>query len=433
LNAFANARALKETDEPEGMKLVQFAPTAPLPSEVFAFAVGPLETLPGPSAGRAQIATRIITPRGHAAEGRDAALASEAIMARLEAYTGVPYPYDKLDHVALPQAPFGAIENPGLITYRMRQLLLPPQTATPAQQRLVRSIESHEMAHQWFGDYVTQSSWEDVWLSEGFATWLSAKVMDEEEPLARKHLNAAIARERIMASDGNARSHPVRSPINSRSDFSNVYNQFVYQKGAAILGMLENWLGPDTFQRGLWRYLRDHPYSNATTGELAAALRVVSQTDPADVMRDFLDQTGVPEITADVHCEPGTDPRIVFEQTNAVARWNVPVCWRTNTASGCAVVESRRQVEMPAGASCPAWVLPNANGAGYYRTRFNAQQLAALSDRVLNRFTASERLTLVYDLAALRRTNIDWRSVVEKLARDPEPEIAAAAAATLAK
>ena len=430
LKAFANTKAVKQTDEPDGMRRVEFARTVPLPSEIVAFAVGPFDVLDAPSAGRAQIPVRIITPRGHADEGQDAALSSQDIMARLEAYTGIAYPYDKLDHVALPQAPFGAIENPGLITYRMRSLLLPPGKSTAAQQRSVRAVESHEMAHQWFGDFVTQTSWDDVWLSEGFATWLSAKVMDEELPAARRRLAAVMARERIMAADEGPNARPVRSPINSRADFKTVYNQFVYQKGAAILAMLENWIGPEAFRRGLRLYLRDHHFANATTGELAADLRIASNTDPADVMRDFLDQTGFPEIRAETHCEPGTQPRIIFEQTNGKARWKAPVCWKTDSASNCAVVETRRQIELPAGASCPAWVYANANGAGYYRTFLDAQQISALADGALARLNAAERLTLAHDLAALGERP-EAITALRKLARDPEPEVAAAASAAL--
>jgi len=433
LSAFANAKIASETDEPGGMKTVQFAATVPLPSEVVAFAVGPFDTLTAPSADHGDVPVRIVTPRGRAADGHDAALSSEVVMTRLEAYTGIHYPFDKLDHVALPEAPFGAIENPGLITYRMRSLLLTPGDATPARQRSVRAIESHEMAHQWFGDLVTQASWEDVWLSEGFATWLSAKMMDEDQPQVRRHLAAAIARERIMAADSGPSARPVRSAIHNRDDFKTVYNQFVYQKGAAILGMLENWIGPRAFQLGLQRYLRNHRFANATTGELAADLRVATGVDPAEVMRDFLDQIGVPQVRAEIHCEPGTEPRIVFEQTNAAAQWNVPVCWRTESEGSCVVVDTRRQVDLAEGASCPTWVYPNAGGVGYYRTSLDARQIAAMTTAApWYRFTAAERLTLVHDLAPLRPSGRpEVISALRKLAGDPEPEIAAAAAAAI--
>jgi alanyl aminopeptidase len=431
LQAFTNSKLVRETDEPAGMKRVEFAPTEPLPSEVVAFAVGPLDTLEAPPSGAGKTPVRIVMPRGHAAEGEEAARATTDILWRLERYTGIPYPYDKLDHVALPNLPFGAVENAGLITYRSRSLLFPPGKATPAQQRSVRSVEAHEMAHQWFGDFVTQASWEDVWLSEGFATWLSSKIMDEDQPAARKRLTAVAARDRIMLTDAGPKTRPVRLVMKDREALKDVYSQFVYQKGAAVLNMLEGWLGEANVRTGLRVYLNDHRFGIATTGDLAAALRLASQTDPSDVMHDFLDQTGVPVVRSEIHCEPGTPPRIVFEQTNAASHWDVPVCWKTEAGASCTVVDTRRQAELGLKASCPAWVYPNANGTGYYRTAWDAKQLATLADRALWRLTAAERLTLVNDVAELRRAaKLDAAAsepILKKLSSDVEPEISAAA------
>jgi alanyl aminopeptidase len=435
LKAFANAKAARETDEPGGIKLVEFDTTEPLPSEVVAFAVGPLETYEGEPCGRVHLPVRVVTPRGHAAEGEEAACATPGLLARLEAYTGIPYPYDKLDHVALPQLPFGAVENAGLITYRLRGLLFAPGKATPEEQRSVRRVEAHEMAHQWFGDFVTQANWDDVWLSEGFATWLSAKVMDQDQPAARRRLSAIAARERIMAAAAGAKARPVRVVMRDRESMKDVYSQFVYQKGAAVLAMLEGWLGEDVVRSGLREYLNDHRFGVATTGDLAAALRIAAQTDPSDVMRDFLDQTGIPVVRAEVRCEPGILPRIVLEQTNFAKHWDVPVCWKTDATSGCTVVDSRRQVELRPGAACPAWVFANTNGSGYYRTEWSAAQLPVLADRVLPWLTAPERLTLLNDLnELLRGGRLDRPSLeplLKRLASDAVPEIAEAAGKAL--
>lgn len=433
--AFTNTNSVRETEQAGGMKLVEFETTDPLPSEVVAFAVGPLDVFAGEPCGRTHMPVRVVTPHGHAAEGEEAACATPGVLARLEAYTGIPYPYDKLDHVALPQLPFGAVENVGLITYRMRALLFPPGKATSAERRSVRGVEAHEMAHQWFGDFVTQANWEDVWLSEGFATWLSAKVMDQDEPAARRSLRAIAARERIMAADAGAKTRPVRVVMKDRDGMKDVYNQFVYQKGAAVLRMLEGWLGEDVFRTALRVYLNDHRFGIANTGDLAAALRTVSQTDPSEVMRDFLDQTGIPAIRAEVRCERGTLPRIVLEQVNAAAHWDVPVCWKTDATAACTVLDGRRQVELPPWSACPAWIFPNVNGSGYYRTEWSAAQLAPLADGVLPRLTAAERLTLVNDLNELQRAHRLDRTSVEpvlrKLALDTQPEIAEAAVKAL--
>ncbi len=430
--AFSNAAMVSETDEPGGMKAVAFATTEPLPSEVVAFAAGPFDIFEGAPAGRREIPIRVIAPKGHAAQGEEAARATPEMLFRLESYTGMPYPYDKLDQVALPELPFGAVENPGFITYRLRSLLFSPGGAGATQTRAVRAVEAHEMAHQWFGDMVTQANWEDVWLSEGFATWLSAKVMDQDQPAARQHLAAAVARERIMEADEGARTRPVRVVMRDREMMKNVYSPFVYQKGAAVLTMLEGWLGENAVRGGLRLYLADHRFASATTGDLVAALRLASGIDPAESMHDFLDQTGVPAIHAEVRCEPGLDPRLEFEQTNAARHWDVPVCWKTPAASSCLIVDTRRQVPLPRNAPCPAWVYANANASGYYRIQWDAAQLAAMDDAALKNLTAPERLALANDVNALRRSGrLDAAAVnpvLTRLAADPEPEIAQAAA-----
>ena len=173
--AASNTRIVSETPEPDGMKKVVFAATLPLPSEVVAFTVGPFDVVQAGVAGQRHVAGPHSRPRGRASEARAAAKATAGIVASLEKYTGMAYPWDKLDHVALPESAYGAVENPGLITYREKILLGP-------NEKSMRSTMTHEVAHQWFGNLVTQANWSDVWLSEGFATWLASKLTGPEPP-----------------------------------------------------------------------------------------------------------------------------------------------------------------------------------------------------------------------------------------------------------
>ena len=422
--AFANGQEGHETQEPNGLKTVHFAMTKPLPTEVVAFAVGPFDVFPGAKAGHGtQI--RVITAKGLANEGKAAAQATVAVLPRLEAYTGIPYPFGKLDHVALPEGAFGAVENPGLITYRQRGLLATPSEDTKDKERSIRGLQAHEMGHQWFGDLVTQATWDDVWLSEGFATWFSAKVMDEEQPAARKYLNFVLARDRIMQVDSSPKTRPVRLTMTSRADTKGVYNRLVYQKGGSILQMIDGWLGEDTVRTGLRSYLKKHAFSNATTADLEEELHAASGIDPAPVMDSFLNQTGVPSIRATLRCDEGAAPRIAFEQTNPAHQWSLPVCWRTDSgAKSCTVIQQRGEAALPQGASCPTWVYWNTSGSGYFRTEWTAAQLQALD---VARLTAAERLMLVYDLTA-QKGRVDATAVLAKLAADSEPEVASAAA-----
>jgi alanyl aminopeptidase len=406
--AFSNARQISETDEPNNMKLVKFAPTEPLAAEVVAFCVGPFDVYEGAPAGHGT-PIRVISAKGQREQSKTAAQATVDVLPRLEAYTGIPYPFGKLDHVAVPEFKFGAVENPGLITYKASALLLSPTDNEPEKARRIRSLQAHEVGHQWFGDMVTQATWDDVWLSEGFATWFSAKVMDEEQPPARKLLSSVAARERIMATDAGPKTRPVRLEMNSRKDTDGVYSQFVYQKGAAILVMLDGWLGEDRVRAGLHEYLQSHKFGNVTTGDLESSL-----PGSKPVLDSFLNQTGIPSIRA--KC---SNAHLTIEQTNATRNWSVPVCWRgEGVASSCTVLAQR--VEIPV-KSCAAWIYLNAGGSGYYRTEWSPEQLAALD---VTKLTAAERLTLVYDLRASKNLTSPLLKVLES---DPEPEIAKAA------
>ncbi len=406
--AFSNGRMLRETDEPDGMKVVEFAETKPLPAEVVAFAVGPFDIFEGAPAGHGT-PIRVITAKGHAAEGRLAAQASVDVLPRLEAYTGIPYPFGKLDHIAVPEFPFGATENPGLIVYKNQALLAAPGDDTTEKARAIRALQAHEVGHQWFGDLVTQASWADVWLSEGFATWIAAKMMDEEQPAARVHLSSVVARERIMAMDDSARTRPVRLTMTSRHDTDNVYSQFVYQKGAALLWMLEGWLGEDRVHDGLRAYLKKFAYANATTADLEKSIG----GGAGPVMDAFLNDTGVPSVRGE--CADGT------VTVHASGSLPMPVCIRgEGVAQTCSVAEAERST-IALHHACPAWIEFNAGASGYYRTAWSEAQLNALD---LNKLSAPERLMLVYDLRASHSDS----SLLKKLAADPEREIVRAVA-----
>jgi len=421
--AFSNGRQISETEEPDGWKLVKFATTEPLPAEIVAFAVGPFDVYQsdvyeGATAGHGT-PVRVITAKGHAAEGRTAAQATLDVLPRLEAYTGIPYPFGKLDHLALPEGAFGAVENPGLITYRARNLLLALNQESPSQTRAIRALQAHEIGHQWFGNLVTQATWDDVWLSEGFATWVSSKMMDQEQPPERAHLSSIVARERLMAIDNPARARPVRVAVNSRMAARDIYNRIVYEKGAAVLLMLEGWLGEDVFRDGLRGYLNQHRFSNATTDDLSVALNAASGKDPSRVMHSFLDTAGVPEVRGQLLCTKDSAPRLRVTKSTP---GSVPVCWRADRiASSCTVLEGpSTEIALPTGTACPAWFYLNSGGTGYYRTRWTQAPARAIPD-----LTAAERLTLAYDLRGNRTPSA--RTALARLAADGEPEIATAA------
>jgi cytosol alanyl aminopeptidase len=425
-SAFANAAEAGETKASDGQKIVHFGVTQPLPSELVAFAVGPFDVYAGQSAGHGT-AVRAITPKGEAAEGQPAADTTVTVLPRLEEYTGIPYAFGKLDHLALADAGFGAVENPGLIVYLAREMLMLPGSETIPRLHALHLLDAHEIGHQWFGDLVTQSTWADVWLSEGFATWISEKVMDQEDKPERAHLSLLVARERIMQADTSRRSRPVRVEPHDREGTRDIYNRFVYDKAADILLMLEQWLGEEKFRDGLRVYLRQHRFGNASTADLAAALKTATGVDPSAVMHAFLDSPGIPRVNVQIECAtplmPKTAPRVKIRQSGASA---IPICiWAPGVERTCAVLDGpSRDLELPKQSACPAWVEPNAGGAGYYRTTWTAAQLAAVT---LKDLSPAERLTLAYDVRSMPTDRPAARAMLATLAVDPVPEVARAA------
>ena len=416
LTAASNYPVLRVEAEGEWKKVV-FAETAPLPAEVIAFAVGPFDVYEGPPAGRNRVPVRVLAPKGRRAEALYAAEASDGVVRWLEERTAQPYPWPKLDHVALPAGAFGAVENPGLITYLQSALLATASSATPDWRRRMTNLQTHELAHQWFGNLVTQADWSDVWLSEGFATFMAAKH-------AADGLAIVDARERIMTADSGARSRPVRKIFADRAGMQDIYSRFVYEKGAATLFELESWLGEEKLWEGLRRYLALHKAGSARTADLADALGGSSQR----VLAGLLDESGPPSVRGEIVCETGAARfrvRLSSPRTE-------PVCFSTaGVAKTCVLLENGSAEQDFAGASCPAWLFINAGARGYYRSAYSAAQLDSVVREAWATLGEDERLTLVFDVAEqVRQGSLSVeqaRPLAHVAAQDAEPRVVEAA------
>jgi cytosol alanyl aminopeptidase len=418
--AVSNAPAVSTKEEPDGMKRVEFAPTQPLPSEAIAFAVGPFDVVDAGVAGKKQIPVRIITPRGRADEAGPASKVTAEILPLLEQYTGIPYPWDKLDHIAVLGMTF-AVENPGLITYGLEApdgLLTLPARDTPRRQRAMRSFMTHEMAHQWFGNLVTQSWWNDVWLSEGFATWLESKISDSQLPPFERSLEITGMRNSMLLSDSPA-TRPVRVQVHNRKETDAVYDAIVYVKGASILQMLEDWIGREGLQRSLRRYLSDHAFKNATSEDLAKAINEETSIDVGPVLFAFLDRPGAPILhfsveSSKLYVQQSSDP------------WAVPVCIHVDDSKAhCEVVTvSRAEIHI---SSQPHWVWPNAYGSGYYRSDLTGELFETLMQQGYSQLQGSERLALVADVEGLTSSGdlpvATALKFMQRFAMDSDPRV----------
>lgn len=411
--AFANTAAVSETVEPEGMKKVVFAPTRPLPSYLVAFAVGPFEVVDAGKAGRNKTPLRVLVTRGRTQEAKYAAETIPQLLVELEKYFGMPYPYDKLDAISMPISNF-AMENVGLITYGQSLLLSRPEADTINRQRGFALVGAHEMAHQWFGDLVTTAWWDDIWLNEAFATWMENRIVDGWKPEWHVMAGAMEARLGAMRLDSLVNARKIRQPILSNDDIANAFDGITYEKGAAVIRMFEQWIGPEKFQKGVQNYMRKYADKNSTAPEFLAAISDAAGRDITSAFNSFLDQAGVPLITVDLRCDSGR-PRLQVEQQrslpigskgDAKQNWLVPVCAKYSAdgkvSEECHVFsDPKSEVELKNARTCPVWLTANDRGSGYYRVLYRGDMLQrALADHG-SRLTPVERIAVLGDVNAL--------------------------------
>src|SRR5688500_12528553 len=274
-------------------KSVVFAPTKPVPAYMLAIAVGDFEFTPIPGLS---IPARVVTVRGQSRLTGAAVEVTPPLLRALEEWFGIPYPYEKLDLIAVPEFWPGAMENPGAITFADRVLLSDPASATPSDRRSLASITAHELAHMWFGDLVTMEWWDDFWLNESFADWMGDKIVEQVYPEMGHELNELQSIQRVMTADGRATAEPIRKLDRTPQDAIASVG-LAYNKGKGVLSMVEQWLGPEAFRTGVNRYLRANAWGNAEAADLWAALAAEGQRKAPAVLGTFLDQPGFPLIT----------------------------------------------------------------------------------------------------------------------------------------
>jgi alanyl aminopeptidase len=411
--AFANTPELSVNDGGDGWETHSFARSKPLPSYLVAFAVGPFDVVDAGKAGSNETPLRIIVPRGKQAEARYAVEATGQILSALEAYFDIPYPYAKLDSIVVPNF-FGAMENPGLITYAMPTILHDPATETPGFHRRYAGIAAHEIAHQWFGNLVTMQWWDDLWLNESFATWMAAKIVNQWKPEWGGEVYFVSQRERAMQSDALPAAKQIRLPVESRADLFGGGSAIIYAKGSSVLTTFEEWIGEDEFRAGIRSYMNKHAWGNATAADFLAALSAQSTPELAAAFATFIDQPGFPLVTASLECEKGGTPKLVLSQeryvptgaqleTGADALWKLPVCATYDGGRDCTLMDGKTaELELSSAKSCPKWVLANDNAAGYYRVAYEGDLLQKnLLGAGAKKLSLVERIMLIGDASAL--------------------------------
>ena len=393
-----------------GRRRVTFHETPPLPTYLVAVAVGRAAALPPASVRGVPVQTWAVPERVHLT-GFGQCVAVE-VLPRLEDYFGVPYAFGKLDQIGVPDFEAGAMENAGLVTYREVTLLLDPQTASLAQQKRVAEVITHELAHQWFGNWVTMSWWDDLWLNEAFATWMAYKIVDAWMPRWRVWLEFDQGKAAAMHLDALRATHPIRAEVRNVAEAGESFDLITYEKGGAVLRMIEAFLGEARFRDGIRLYMKRHARANAVADDLWAALAEASREPVVELANAWIRQPGFPVIDAR---RTGRTVRLAqrrfWSEPDAApagsdALWPVPLVLRYQDAGGArehrVLLRGRAaEVALP-GEGDVLWMWPNAGSAGFYRVAVDAPELEALR-RSLNALAPAERIALLADEWALVR------------------------------
>jgi alanyl aminopeptidase len=429
--------------EKDRKRTTVFKPTRPLPSYLLAVAAGPFELVPIPGTS---IPARIVTVKGQSRLAGTAVALTPPLLAAVEKYFGSRYPYEKLDLLAVPEYWYGAMENPGAITFVDRVLLLEPKAVdSEAKERFVVTT-THEIAHMWFGDLVTMAWWDDLWLNESFASWMEDKITAEVHPELDSLVGEVKTAQRVMALDSLLTTRAMRQPVRSMDSLLQSADALAYSKGAAVLHMIERWIGPEAFRAGVLQYLKAHADGNATANDLWNALSAASGKDVAAALSSFLDRPGVPLVAVELLPEG----RVKLTQSRFVnagatpppgQTWKIPVTLRypvgALTKTQTVLLTSASQTIRLESKTTPAWIHPNADESGYYRWSVPSETFSKMASQAESILNTRERVGFLGNALALLESGQlrgeDYVKMLQVFASDPDPEVVGNVLAGLGK
>ena len=403
-----------------GGKEVRFAATPPMSSYLNVFVAGELDLIESRS-GPTQI--RVVATKGKAELGRYALEVTAQILRYYNDYFGVPYPLPKLDQIALPGGFGGAMENWGGITYYESALLFDPKNSSAETKQIIYEVLAHEMAHQWFGDLVTMAWWDNLWLNEGFASWMGSKCTAHFNPQWEVWLRrsvprdptrrAGIAKEAAMEGDARSTTHPIQQRIATEAEANSAFDDITYKKGQSFLRMLESFLGEEVFRDGIRRYIAAHKYSNTTTADLWSALSEASKKPIGEIAAGWTQQPGFPVVKVkregDGKVQLTQERFAVHFKNPPPLEWKIPL---TYSVVGLPAEASAEAGEAPATLLMTSKIdnvqnIPtdralklNLNGAGNYRAEYDAPSWKLLLE-ALPKLGVEDRVNLLSDAWAL--------------------------------
>jgi aminopeptidase N/puromycin-sensitive aminopeptidase len=434
--AISNTNIIYDRPGPVATKhTVKFATTPKMSTYLVAFLVGDFQCVSGKSEG---IPIRACATPGKQDLGKFAVSAAEFVLRYYNNYFGIPYPLPKLDLVAIPDFEAGAMENFGCITYRETDLLIDEKTASIRAKQNVAEVVAHEMAHQWFGDLVTMEWWNNLWLNEGFATWMETKPVGAWHPEWNIPQQDAEELGATMDYDAQKITRPIRSQVETPDQINEQFDPISYGKAGGILAMIENYLGEETFRHGVHNYLEAHRYANATAEDFWNAQTKASGKPVDKIMSSFVTQPGVPLLA---FSPPGKDSVEVREQrfylssamnSDTNQTWTIPVCFKKEHGDDCELVSSQQQtLPVPTG----SLFFADAGAMGYYRTDYPPEIRSSIAKRAERDLTPPERIAFTGDQWALtvsgRGSVGDYLNLVADLRNDSNAGVVSETTASL--
>jgi aminopeptidase N/puromycin-sensitive aminopeptidase len=403
----SNTNMILDTPGPViGEHTVKFATTPKMSTYLVAFLVGDFKCVSGQSDG---VPIRACATPDKVDQGKFAVSAAEFVLHYYDTYFGIKYPMPKLDMIAIPDFEAGAMENFGAITYRETDLLIDEKTASNGSKQGVASVVAHEMAHQWFGDMVTMEWWNNIWLNEGFATWMSNKPVAAWHPEWNVPQDVAGGLNGTLNLDAARTTRTIRATADTPEQINEMFDGISYGKAGAVLGMVENYLGEETFRKGVHNYLAAHLYANATAEDFWNAQTEASHKPVDKIMESFVAQPGVPGLT---FSEPQGGSVEISQQRfflspsakgEGAQKWSLPVCFKTSDGKAdCEVLSAANEKLKTPEAS---FFFANAGGKGYYRSTYPADVYAKLVSNVESGLSPEERISLLGDEWAQVRAN----------------------------
>jgi aminopeptidase N len=408
-HAISNGAVVSDTPGPAaGKHTVKFETTPKMSTYLVALAVGDFECNAGSADG---IPIRICSTPDKKQLTGFALESTQQIVEYLNRYYSIKYPFKKLDIVAVPDFAAGAMENTAAIFYRETLLLAAPD-ASVGVRKAIAGVLAHEIAHQWFGNLVTMQWWDDIWLNEGFANWMMSKPLKAMRPDWKVELDEVQDNHTAMNLDSLRATRPIRSKASTPAEINELFDPIAYEKGAAVLRMLEQWVGEQDFQKGVNAYIEQFKYGNARAEDFWGTLTTATGKPVDRVMATFVDQPGVPLIGIDLKCAPGGARAVLSQEryfrdptqaTPAAAKqlWQIPICLRSSAGdTRCELLrEKRTEVSFE---SCPAWVMGNAGARGYYRSAAPPAMVRTMAEKI-GMLAPAERMTVLSDEWALVR------------------------------